>query len=109
MGDTIELTREQVAKKVEDYFNKTTEFTGVGSGFTPTQELLLALPGIKNQVLEIGTSILCTKWGVSYPGGGFVQAIVDNDLLESFGRADSTNKEFIGFYCKLIYNVGYGD
>ena len=57
-------------------------------------------------VIQIGTSILCTKWGVGYPGGSFVQAVVDNDLMAAVGRADATNVTMLPFYCKLIYNVG---
>jgi hypothetical protein len=57
-------------------------------------------------VIQIGTSILCTKWGIGYPGGSFVQAVVDNDLMAAVGRADGTNVKMLPFYCKLIYNVG---
>lgn len=57
-------------------------------------------------IIQIGTSILCTKWGVGYPGGSFVQAVVDNDLMAAVGRADDTNIKMLPFYCKLIYNVG---
>ena len=56
-------------------------------------------------VIQIGTSILCTKWNVGYPGGSFVQAVVDNDLMAAVGRADATNIKMLPFYCKLIYNV----
>jgi hypothetical protein len=49
-------------------------------------------------------SILCTKYGVGYPGGGFVQAVVNNDLMGAFGRADHINKKYIGLYVKLLYN-----
>jgi hypothetical protein len=59
-----------------------------------------------NHIIEIGTSILCTKWNVGYPGGDFVQAVVDNDLREAFGRADDVNQHCIKFYLMLMYNVG---
>ena len=58
-------------------------------------------------VIRIGTSILCTKWEVGYPGGSFVEAIVNNKLLETFGRADSINLKCIQFYVSLVYNQGY--
>jgi hypothetical protein len=61
----------------------------------------------REHVITIGTSILCTKWKIGYPGGSFVQAIVDNNLSESFGRADTANRDIILFYCKLIYNATY--
>ncbi len=57
-------------------------------------------------IIQIGTSILCTKWGIGYSGGSFVQAVVDNDLMAAVGRADGTNIKMLPFYCKLIYNVG---
>lgn len=57
-------------------------------------------------IVEIGTLILCTKWQVGYAGGGFVQAVVDNDLQGAIGRADGTNIKALKFYCQLMYNVG---
>ncbi len=59
----------------------------------------------KEHVINIGTSILCTKWNVGYPGGSFVQAIVNNDLMETFSRADDVNSKVIKFYVHLIYNT----
>jgi hypothetical protein len=61
----------------------------------------------RNHVIKIGTSILCTKWKIGFPGGGFVQAFVDNDLMQAVGRADNINQRMLPFYCKLIYNTGY--
>jgi hypothetical protein len=63
----------------------------------------------RSHIVNIGTSILCTKWGIGYPGGSFVQAVVGNDLMGAFSRADSINKDAMGFYCKLLYNIGYID
>ena len=60
----------------------------------------------KEHIINIGTSILCTKWKVGYPGGSFAKAVVDNDLSESFGRADEINVHCIRFYLMLMYNVG---
>ena len=59
----------------------------------------------KEHVINIGTSILCTKWNIGYPGGSFVQAVVNNDLMETFSRADDINSKVIKFYCHLIYNT----
>ena len=59
----------------------------------------------RDHVINIGTSILCTKWNVGYPGGGFVQAVVNNDLMQSFSKADHINSKAIKFYCSLIYDV----
>ena len=57
-------------------------------------------------IIDIGTSVLCTKWEVGYPGGSFAQAVVNNDLAEAFGRADDINIHCIRFYVMLMYNVG---
>jgi len=59
-----------------------------------------------DHIVEIGTSILCTRWEIGYAGGGFVQAVVNNDLQAAIGRADSTNVRALKFYCQLMYNVG---
>ena len=60
----------------------------------------------KQHVIQIGTSILCTRWGIGYEGGGFVQSVVNNDLMGAIGQADGTNIKMLPFYCKMIYNVG---
>ena len=80
---------------VKVYFDENSEFTGL-SGIREPE---------KNHIIEIGTSILCTKWNVGYEGGGFVQAVVNNDLMGAVGKADGTNVKMLPFYCKLIYNT----
>lgn len=102
----MEITQEQVKEKVIDYIKQTSSFTGIGSGFNATQELMLQSKETYAHVVNIGTSILCTKWEVGPAGGSFVQSICNNDLMGSFGRADHINQEFIGFYVKMLYNVG---
>lgn len=56
-------------------------------------------------IIRTGTSILCTKWKVGYEGGGFVQAVVNNDLMKAVGSADGINIKALKFYCQLIYNT----
>ena len=36
--------------------------------------------------------------------GSFLEAVLSNDLMESFGRADHINKEKIFNICQFIYN-----
>ena len=45
---------------------------------------------------------MCTRDKVSYPGGGFVQSIVANDLYQSMSRADTDcrNNMFLLTMCK---------
>jgi len=44
---------------------------------------------ISNHILDIMVSIMCTRDKSSYAGGGFVEAVVSNDLLKAATRADS--------------------
>jgi hypothetical protein len=60
----------------------------------------------RNHILSIGTSILCTKWGVGYEGGSFVQSFVRNDLMGAIGRADNTTYKGFKFFASLLHNVG---
>jgi len=64
--------------------------------------------GFDNEVVDhiknMCMSILQTKYKIGYPGGSFVQAVVDNDLMGAFGRADHINKDFIWLYVELLYN-----
>lgn len=60
-----------------------------------------------NHVIGIGISILETKFpeiGPGYSGGSFVQAVVNNDLMDAIGRADNITVDFLKFYCTLLYN-----
>jgi|TARA_B100000767_G_scaffold86569_1_gene83200 hypothetical protein len=56
-------------------------------------------------VVSIGVSIIETKYpeiGPGYGGGGFVNAVINNELMESFARADKTNVKYLEFYCELL-------
>ena len=44
---------------------------------------------VSNHILDIMVSIMCTRDKSSYAGGGFVEAIVSNDLYSAATRADS--------------------
>ena len=58
-------------------------------------------------VINIGTSILCTKWNVGYEGGGFVQSVVANNLSKAIGSADGTNIKALKLYCQMLYNIPF--
>jgi hypothetical protein len=66
-----------------------------------------AVQSSREHIVNIGTSVLCTKWEVGFPGGSFVQAVVNNDLHGALGRADNINQDCIKFYSMLLYNTGY--
>lgn len=60
-----------------------------------------------NHVIDIATSIMCTKWEIGYKGGSFAQAVVSNNLSASFGNADVTNRQCIHFYVVMLNNLDY--
>lgn len=94
-----ERIREAVSARLDEY-----KYNGRDEAFT-TQ--IAPFIDEREHVVNIGTSILCTKWGIGYPGGSFVQAVVNNDLMETFGRADRINLNAIRFYVSLVYNQSY--
>ena len=38
------------------------------------------------------------------PPGDFMSAVLKNDLMEAFGRADDTNQRFMHNYAMFLYN-----
>ena len=87
---------QKVRSLVEDYYNKSLK---------RAENIPVLSDQQKEHVIQIGTSILCTKWKIGYPGGSFVQAVVDNNLMQAVGRADGTNIKMLPFYCKMVYNT----
>ena len=57
---------------------------------------------VSEHIIDIMVSIMCTRDKVSYPGGGFVQSIVANDLYQSMSRADDDCRKnmFLLTMCK---------
>lgn len=94
--EKIQVVKELVSK----YFD---ENAGTTIGWLTLEKLS---EDEKNHIINIGTSILCTKWEIGYPGGGFVQAFVDNDLMRAIGSADGTSYKGFKFFAFLMYNVG---
>ena len=87
---------EIVRSTVEDYLNRNGEWSIPAA----------TLASNRDHIINIGTSIMCTKWNIGYPGGGFVQAVVDNNLMSAVSNADSTNIHALKFYCSMVYNLG---
>ena len=85
---------EVVRKLVEDSFSENSHYTGLSSLDEQS----------KDHIINIGTSILCTKWEVGYKGGGFVQSVVSNDLMGAVGNADGTSLKGLKFFLQLMYN-----
>ena len=94
------MTREEeiniVRAEVESYLDNNAQWT----------ELVDLSESERVHIIDIGTSILCTKWKIGYEGGSFVQSFVNNDLMGSIGRADTTSYKGFKFFASLMYNVG---
>lgn len=58
-------------------------------------------------IIDLGVSMLMTKWKLDSNAGSFVQAFVANDLMQALGRADSTSMKGFKFFGRLIYNVDF--
>ena len=86
---------EIVRQLVEDYCAREMYLT---HGFKPSDDEY-------QHILNIGESILCTKWNVGYPGGSFVQAVVENNLQLAVTRADYINRKYIPLYIGLMQSV----
>lgn len=87
---------EKVQELVQDYYEKNSQWCGLES-LSNSEKI---------HIVQIGTSILCTKWEVGYAGGGFVQSFVKNDLMGALGSADSTSLKGFKFFAALVYNIG---
>lgn len=48
-------------------------------------------PNVSDHNIEMMVSIMVTRDKSSYAGGGFVEAVCANDLVEAVTRADSDN------------------
>ena len=48
-------------------------------------------PQVTDHNIDIMVSIMCTRDKSSYAGGGFVEAVCNNDLYGAISRADSSN------------------
>lgn len=59
---------------------------------------------VSEHILDIMVSIMVTRDKSSYAGGGFVQAIVDNDLYLSVSRADSECSKHLKLLAMCKYN-----
>lgn len=87
---------EKVKELASNYFNQNAEWLNL-SHLSEDE---------KSHIIQIGTSILCTKWEVGFAGGGFVQSFVNNDLMGAIGNADGTSYKGFKFFASLMYNVG---
>lgn len=83
------FTRDQIRDKVTKYVDK---------NLTSKLPVLSMSADVVNHVINTATSIYCTKHSIGFEGGGFVKAVVDNDLRMAFARADDINRQALHFY-----------
>jgi len=60
-------------------------------------------PNVSSHIIDIMVSIMCTRDKTSYAGGGFVEAVVANNLYLAMSRADSDcrNNIFLLTMCNM--------
>jgi hypothetical protein len=88
--------RDEVRKYVTDSFN---DGDSAREGFLEDDTI--------RHIIDIGISVVETKFpeiGPGFAGGGFVQAVVDNDLMRATGTADHICSKHLKFFCVLLYN-----
>lgn len=100
MMENTELINQikDIETKVTEYFDK---------------NILFACPNInrdflienKEHIVNIGTSMYCTKHNIGYPGGNFVQAVINGNLNDAYGYADDVNSTVLRFYVMMLYNM----
>ena len=58
---------------------------------------------VSNHIIDIMVSIMCTRDKSSYAGGGFVEAVVANNLYLAMSRADTDcrNNNFLLSMCAM--------
>ena len=88
---------EKIKNQVQAYFDK--------NAHSYINYLTLESKENRNHIVNIGTSIICTRHNIGYPGGSFVQSIVNNDLQGTFANADDININAIRFYLMMMYNM----
>jgi len=90
-GGILETIKNKIMDIREQCYERATKFA-IEWGFTNVSE----------HILDIMVSIMCTRDKSSYAGGGFVEAVVANDLYLALSRADTDcrNNIFLLTMCK---------
>lgn len=90
------MTKEYIQEKVIKYYNENAKHYIF---FNPTLT-------DKEHIINIATSILMHKYEVvGYKPGSFIRAFLDNNLIQTFNKADRVNVKCIHFYMMLVYNI----
>jgi hypothetical protein len=60
----------------------------------------------KDHIKSIACSIMNARLGIGFEPGGFVRAVIDNNLSGAFANGDQINQRALKFYMLMIYNLG---
>jgi hypothetical protein len=96
MNETIQK-QDRIKDLVSEYFNKNAHLYVIDFDKMSNED--------RYHIINIGTSIICTRMEIGFPGGSFVQSVVDNDLSRTFANADGTNLKAIRFYLMMMHNM----
>jgi len=88
---------EHIKTQVQAYFDKNAHLY--------ITDFLTMSEDNKAHIVNIGTSIICTRHNIGYAGGSFVQSVVANDLRGTYANADGTNLKAIRFYLMMMHNM----
>ncbi len=58
-----------------------------------------------SHIINLGVSMLMTKWKLGPQGGSFVSSFVSNDLMKAVAYADQTSMKGFKFFARLLYNT----
>jgi hypothetical protein len=59
-----------------------------------------------SHIIDLGVSMLMTKWQLDNNAGSFVNFFVSNDLMKAIAYADQTALKGFKFFARLLYNTG---
>ncbi len=96
MNDIIQK-QDRIRELVTNYFDANARLYVVGFEQMSIEDRI--------HIINIGTSIICTRMKIGFPGGSFVQSVVDNDLSRTYATADGTNVKAIRFYLMMMHNM----
>lgn len=96
MNETIQK-QDRIKDLVTAYFNENAHLYVTDFGLMSNED--------RYHIINIGTSIICTRMEIGFPGGSFVQSVVDNNLSRAFATADGTNIKALRFYLMMMHNM----
>ena len=91
------MTQEEIISKMRTAVKKYAE------------EVLKLHSDYVDKFTRFGANIMCAKWDL-IPGqylSGFESAIVNNDLMSTFAKADAENRVLVPYYCIMWNSMSF--